>query len=71
MSQEHFVDFHFRRIPFYHAAEATEAIASVLGPTYLPDTTPFYSALWQAFRTLDFVTPSMDAPGVLVWHVKS
>jgi omega-6 fatty acid desaturase (delta-12 desaturase) len=56
----HIVDTHvchhiFSQMPFYHCAEATEAIKPILGRFYLKDSTVVPVALWRSFRYCKFV----------------
>lgn len=56
-----------RRIPFYHADEATEAIKPILGDRYVCDNRSFLGQLWQAFTTLRYVEHDPTDPGALRW----
>merc|ERR1711871_339602 len=56
----HITDTHvchhlFSKMPFYHAAEATEAFKGVLGEYYLKDNTPIARALYRSFSNCQFV----------------
>lgn len=56
----HLTDTHichhlFSKMPFYHCAEATEAMKPILGKYYLKDTTPFYLALWRVVTHCRYV----------------
>jgi len=56
----HITDTHvchhlFSKMPFYHAAEATEAFKGVLGDYYLKDNTPIARALYRSFSNCQFV----------------
>jgi len=56
----HITDTHvchhlFSKMPFYNAAEATEAFKSVLGEYYLKDNTPIARALYRSFSNCQFV----------------
>ncbi|KAH9827610.1 Delta(12) fatty acid desaturase [Teratosphaeria destructans] len=71
----HIIDSHvihhtFSRIPFYHAEEATEAIKPLLGDRYKKDTTPFFQALWESYRSLKYVQPAESHPDVFQWASK-
>jgi hypothetical protein len=56
------------RIPFYHAEEATWAIAPLLGEKYIQQKTNFLGDLWQSFVTCKFVEEGVGAKqGGLVW----
>lgn len=44
-----------RRIPFYHAEEATEAVRGLLGERYIEQRTNFMADLWTAFKTCKYV----------------
>lgn len=62
-----FRSFHFSKIPFYHAEEATQAIKPLLGNKYLTDATPIWQALWQTFLNLSYVQAQDEDSKVLVW----
>lgn len=55
----------FSYMPHYHAAEATEAIKTVIGPYYCRDERNVFRALWEEIRDCDFVSP--DKPGDKVY----
>jgi hypothetical protein len=57
----------YRRLPFYHAEEATEAIKPLLGDRYISDSTPFFKALWQNYTKLHYVQPTETKPDVFEW----
>lgn len=47
-----------RRIPFYHAEEATKAIIPLLGDVYHSDKQrPFLSGIWESFTKCQWVEP--------------
>lgn len=48
---------HFRRIPFYHAEEATNAIIPLLGTSYHSDKRAYLSGLWESFTECKWVEP--------------
>ena len=50
----------FHKVPFYHAAEATEHIKRVLGPYYLKDDTPIATACWRAFTKCQMIEDDGD-----------
>lgn len=57
-----------RRIPFYHAEEATWAIAPLLGKRYIQQKTNFFADLWESFTSCKFVEEGTGAQaGGLVW----
>jgi omega-6 fatty acid desaturase (delta-12 desaturase) len=60
--------FSNRRIPFYYAEEATEAIKPMLGDLYHQDKRSFHAQLWSVFTTLKYVEPEPKMPGVMRWH---
>ncbi|KAL2203224.1 hypothetical protein CC79DRAFT_1210479 [Sarocladium strictum] len=62
----HVVHHMFPRIPFYHAEEATWAIAPILGERYIQQKTNFFGDLWTAFTECKFVEKSENGSG-LVW----
>eukprot|EP00753_Platysulcus_tardus_P022610 PLAT9812.1.p2 GENE.PLAT9812.1~~PLAT9812.1.p2 ORF type:complete len:419 (-),score=208.63 PLAT9812.1:75-1274(-) len=51
----------FSRMPFYKAAEATEAIKAVIKSYYLYDPTPIWPATWRAYTNCKFVDDEGDA----------
>ena len=53
------------RIPFYHAEEATWAIAPILGEKYISQKTNFFGDLWSSFTSCKFVEDA--GTGGLVW----
>lgn len=60
----------FRKIPFYHAREATQAIRPVLGTEYHKDDTNIMLALWSTFRKCRVMEEviSKDGSGLVrVW----
>lgn len=53
---------HVSRIPFYYAAEATEAVRKVMGTHYQSDfKTPYLWAFWKNYRTCRFVVETEKA----------
>lgn len=57
-----------RRIPFYHAEEATWAIAPLLGERYIQQKTNFFGDLWESFTNCKYVEQGTGAhAGGLVW----
>lgn len=61
----HIADTHvthhlFHEIPFYHAQEATAALRKKLGPYYLRDETPFFTALWNSWNSCRFIEDEGD-----------
>ena len=63
-----FLTFIHSRIPFYHAEEATWAIAPLLGERYIQQKTNFFGDLWTAFTNCKYVEPGTGAQaGGLVW----
>ncbi|CAG5156639.1 uncharacterized protein ALTATR162_LOCUS4436 [Alternaria atra] len=64
----HVVHHMFPRIPFYHAEEATWAIAPLLGERYIQQKSNFFVDLWQSFTTCRYVEEGTGAhAGGLVW----
>lgn len=54
--ETHVVHHHSSRIPFYHAAEASQAIRKVMGIHYQSDfKTPYLWAFWKNYRECRFV----------------
>lgn len=54
--ETHVLHHHASRIPFYHAAEATQAIRAVMGVHYQSDfTTPYLWAFWKNRKACRFV----------------
>jgi omega-6 fatty acid desaturase (delta-12 desaturase) len=56
-----------RRIPFYKAEEATEAIKPLLGDLYHRDDRSFMGQLWSTFTQCKYVEKDPAAPGALKW----
>ena len=50
----------FSKIPHYHAAEATQALAAAFPDLYRHDPTPVPAALWRASKSCIAVAPSPD-----------
>lgn len=64
----HVIHHMFPRIPFYHAEEATWAIAPLLGDKYIQQKTNFLGDLWNSFMNFKFVEEGIGARrGALVW----
>ncbi|KAJ4340242.1 hypothetical protein N0V95_007536 [Ascochyta clinopodiicola] len=64
----HVVHHMFPRIPFYHAEEATWAIAPLLGERYIQTKSNFFADLWESFTTCKYVEEGTGAQaGGLVW----
>lgn len=58
----HVMHHHVSRIPFYYAAEATEAVRKVMGTHYQSDfKTPYLWAFWKNYRTCRFVVETEKA----------
>ncbi|OQS02342.1 fatty acid desaturase [Thraustotheca clavata] len=55
ISDTHVTHHIFSKMPFYHAAEATEAIKPLLGKYYLIDSTPIPMALWRSYTHCKYV----------------
>lgn len=52
----HVLHHHASRIPFYHAAEASEAMRTVMGSAYVADMESSYlGAWWRNYRALRWV----------------
>jgi omega-6 fatty acid desaturase (delta-12 desaturase) len=64
IADTHVVHHLFFDMPFYHAQEATAALAEKLGRYYLKDDTPISVALWNNFKACKFVGDE----SVAVWH---
>jgi omega-6 fatty acid desaturase (delta-12 desaturase) len=64
ISNTHVAHHLFHDMPFYHAQEATAALAKKLGRYYLKDDTPISVALWNNFKACKFVGDE----SVAVWH---
>lgn len=62
----HVVHHMFPRIPFYHAEEATWAIAPILGERYIQQKTNFFGDLWTSFTDCKYVEEDVNGEG-LVW----
>ena len=63
----HITDTHvahhlFSDMPFYHAAEATQALRAKLGAYYLRDDTPVPEATWRAWKNCRFIEDEGDGP---------
>jgi hypothetical protein len=68
LSPKPIIDFYDRRIPFYHAEEATWAIAPLLGEKYIQQKSNFFGDLWEAFTQCKYVVEGEgDKKGGLVW----
>ena len=67
ISDTHVAHHIFHEMPFYHASEATKALAAALGPYYLRDDTTVELALWRAFRECRFVEPDAGGPPGVEW----
>lgn len=46
-----------RRIPFYHAEEATNAVIPLLGNSYHTDKRAYLPCLWESFTKCQWVEP--------------
>ncbi|PMD37653.1 hypothetical protein L207DRAFT_556001 [Hyaloscypha variabilis F] len=70
MNSTHVLHHLCSTIPFYHAAEATEAVRPLLGKHYHSDSTPLWKALWDSQKNCQFVEESvgMDGSGVFMWR---
>ncbi|PSN63529.1 hypothetical protein BS50DRAFT_557552 [Corynespora cassiicola Philippines] len=67
----HVVHHIFSRIPFYHAQEATEAIAPLLGKAYVRTEGSFMYDLWSTFSTCKYVDERKGTkPGYMYWVTK-
>lgn len=56
-----------RRIPFYRAEEATEAIKPLLGDLYHKDSRSFLGQLWETWTKCKYVEADPAVPGALKW----
>jgi omega-6 fatty acid desaturase (delta-12 desaturase) len=70
----HIADTHvchhlFSQIPHYHAQEATEALAPILGTYYACDKRNIFAALWSDWCACRYVAPDQPASGIL-WQRK-
>jgi omega-6 fatty acid desaturase (delta-12 desaturase) len=69
--ETHVLHHHSSRIPFYHAAEASRAIRSVMGTHYQSDfKTPYLWAFWKNYRQCQFVEEK-DANSDVFFFAKS
>lgn len=59
-----------RRIPFYKAEEATEAIKPLLGDLYHREERSFLGQLWSTFTQCKYVEADPAVPGALKWAEK-
>lgn len=66
IADKHVCHHLFSRMPFYHHAEATEAMRPILGKYLLEDSTPVLQALWRAWTRCKFV----EADGGVVYYKK-
>jgi omega-6 fatty acid desaturase (delta-12 desaturase) len=64
ITDTHVVHHLFSYMPFYNAAEATEAVKPLLGDYYLFDDTPFTVAVWRAYGECHKVKPDQITPGI-------
>jgi bifunctional Delta-12/omega-3 fatty acid desaturase len=55
-----------RRIPFYYAEEATEALKPILGDLYHREDT-FMDKLWSTFNGCRYVEKDPKNPGLMKW----
>ncbi len=60
-----------RRIPFYRAEEATEALKPLLGDLYHREERSFLGQLWESWTTCKYVEADPAAPGTLKWAKSS
>jgi len=66
ITDTHVVHHLFSSMPFYHAAEATDAVRELLGPYYRYDNTNFFKALWVNFAC-EYVQPDSVGNGGILW----
>lgn len=64
ITDTHVVHHLFSYMPFYHAAEATEAAKPLLGEYYLFDSTPITTAVWRAYGECHKVRQDKVTPGI-------
>jgi omega-6 fatty acid desaturase (delta-12 desaturase) len=67
---DEFADLKNRRIPFYKAHEATEAIKPLLGDLYHRESRSFLASLWTTFTQCKYVEADPAEPGALKWAEK-
>lgn len=67
IADKHVCHHLFSYMPFYHHAEATEAMRPILGKYFMEDPTPVPLALWRAWTNCKFVEPE----GGMVYYKKS
>jgi len=61
----HVMHHHVSRIPFYYAAEATQAVRKVMGTHYQSDfKTPYLWAFWKNYRTCRHVVETEKASNI-------
>jgi omega-6 fatty acid desaturase (delta-12 desaturase) len=64
ITDTHVVHHLFSYMPFYNAAEATEAVKPLLGDYYLFDSTPVATAVWRSYGECHKVKADKVTPGI-------
>jgi len=64
ITDTHVVHHLFSYMPFYNAAEATEAVKPLLGDYYVFDSTPWTTAVWRAYGECHKVKADKVTPGI-------
>ncbi|KAJ6603262.1 fatty acid desaturase-domain-containing protein [Mycena vulgaris] len=60
VARYHVIHHFFPKMPFYHGAEATEALKAFIGEHYVFSDKPVFRALWYNYNTCQFVEDEGD-----------
>ncbi|KAJ7450221.1 fatty acid desaturase-domain-containing protein [Mycena latifolia] len=67
VARYHVIHHFFPKMPFYHGAEATEALKELIGDYYIFSDKPVFQALWDNYNACQFVEDNGD---ILFYHNK-